>query len=242
MSLNLSMWSGPRNVSTALMYSFRQRSDTVVFDEPLYGHYLKVSGAEHPGREEVLAAMDTNGERVVREVLLATSDKPIRFYKNMAHHLLGLERSFLSQLTNILLIRDPRDMLPSLSQQIPNPILRDTGLKEQVEILDAILKTKQTPVVIDSRELLNNPKAVLQEVCKRLDVPFEEAMLSWEAGAKNEDGVWAKHWYHNVHASTAFGKYEAKKEPFPKHLEPLLEESLPFYERLYEHAIKATRG
>jgi hypothetical protein len=240
MSLKLSMWSGPRNVSTALMYSFRQRSDTEVFDEPLYGHYLHVSGAEHPGREEVLAAMDTNGERVVKEVLLEDSKKPIRFYKNMAHHLLGLDKKFLSHLTNILLTRDPRDMLPSLSQQIPNPILRDTGLKEQVDILNVILESGQTPVVIDSRELLNNPEHVLTRVCHRLGVSFEPTMLSWPAGAKSEDGVWAKHWYHNVHTSTTFGKYEAKKEPFPEHLDSLLSESLPFYEQLYDHAIKSS--
>jgi hypothetical protein len=239
MCLRLSMWSGPRNVSTALMYSFRQRSDTIVFDEPLYGHYLKVSGADHPGKDEVMAAMNTKGEHVVHEVLLAPCEKPIRFYKNMAHHLLGLERTFLSEMTNMLLTRDPRDMLPSLAQQIPNPILRDTGLKEQVEVLDIILQRGQIPIVVDSRELLHNPKSVLQEVCRRLEIPFEEAMLSWEAGAKSEDGVWAKHWYHNVHTSRTFGKYEAKHEPFPESLKSLLEESLPLYKRLYEYAIKA---
>jgi hypothetical protein len=242
MSLKLSMWSGPRNVSTALMYSFRQRSDTEVFDEPLYGHYLKISGADHPGKAEVIAAMDTNGERVVREVLLEGSDKPVRFYKNMAHHLLGLDKTFLSHLTNILLTRDPRDMLPSLSQQLHSPVLRDTGLKEQVEILEVILQSGQTPIVIDSRELLLNPKAVLQETCNRLGLPFEEAMLSWPAGKKSEDGVWAKHWYHNVHHSTTFGSYEAKQEPFPKHLGALLEDCSPFYEKLYSYAIKAPRG
>ncbi len=240
MCLRLSMWSGPRNVSTALMYSFRERSDTVVFDEPLYGHYLKVSGADHPGKDEVMAAMDTKGERVVRDVLLGPCEKPIRFYKNMAHHVLGLGRTFLSELTNILLTRDPRDMLPSLAQQIPHPVLRDTGLTEQVEILENILQSGQTPVVIDSRELLLNPKVVLEEICNRLSIPFEETMLSWSAGAKPEDGVWAKYWYHNVHRSTTFGSYEVKQEPFPKQLESLLEESLPLYERLYGYAIKAS--
>jgi Sulfotransferase domain len=240
MCLRLSMWSGPRNVSTALMYSFRQRSDTIVFDEPLYGHYLKVSSADHPGKDEVIAALDTDGERVVREVLLAPCEKPIRFYKNMAHHLLGLERTFLTGLTNILLTRDPREMLPSLVQQIPQPILRDTGLKEQVEILEVMVQNGQHPVVIDSRELLLNPKVVLEDVCTRLGIPFEEAMLSWTAGAKPEDGVWAKYWYHNVHTSTSFGKYEVKKEMFPQRLKHLLQESMPLYERLYEYAIKAS--
>jgi hypothetical protein len=237
-TLKLSMWSGPRNVSTALMYSFRQRSDTLVFDEPLYGHYLKISGAEHPGREEVLAAMDTDGERVVREVLLASSKNRVRFYKNMAHHLLGLERTFLESLTNILLIRDPRDMLPSLSKQIPNPTLRDTGLREQVELLDFV-ERGQTPVVLDAKELLQNPEAVLKEVCRRLEIPFAPEMLSWPAGPKPEDGVWAKHWYHNVHRSTTFETYQPKEQPFPEALQGLLEEALPLYERLYHYAIKS---
>jgi Sulfotransferase domain len=233
------MWSGPRNVSTALMYSFRQRSDTLVFDEPLYGHYLKISGADHPGKDEVMAAMATDSERVIQDVLLAPCEKPIRFYKNMAHHLLGLERTFLTQMTNILLIRNPHEMLPSLAQQLPHPSLRDTGLKEQLELLDIMVQTAQTPVVLDAKELLLNPKAVLSEACQRLAIPFDEAMLTWPAGAKPEDGVWAKHWYKNVHASTSFEKYEAKKQPLPEHLKVLLGECLPLYERLYEHAIKA---
>jgi hypothetical protein len=239
-TLKLSMWSGPRNVSTALMYSFRQRSDTLVVDEPLYGHYLKVSGAEHPGREEVLSTMDTDGERVVQEVLLASSDKPIRFYKNMAHHLAGLERGFLSQLSNMLLTRDPREMLPSLSKQIPNPTLRDTGLREQVELLDFILQSGQTPIVLDAKELLQNPENVLREVCYQLGIPFEPAMLSWPAGPKSEDGVWAKYWYANVHQSTTFETYRVKQEKFPEGLQGLLEQSLPLYERLYEYAIKSS--
>ena len=240
MCLRLSLWSGPRNVSTALMYSFRQRLDTLVFDEPLYAHYLKRSGADHPGKDEVMAVMNTNGEEVLRDVLLAPCTTPIRFYKNMAHHVEGLSPVVLSQVTNILLTRDPKEMLPSLAKQIPNPILRDTGLKHQVEILDVMLKSDTSPVVIDAKELLLNPKSVLQEVCQRLEIPFEEAMLSWPAGAKPEDGVWAKYWYNNVHASVGFGKYEAKQETFPEYLVPLLEECLPLYEKLSGYAIKGT--
>jgi Sulfotransferase domain len=237
--LRLSMWSGPRNVSTALMYSFRQRSDTVVFDEPLYGHYLHVSGADHPGKDEVLATMNTKGQQVVEDVLLAPCTKPIRFYKNMAHHLLGLNQEVLAQMKNMLLVRDPREMLPSLAKQIPNPILRDTGLKEQVEILEVMLQRGQNPVVIDAKELLLNPKIVLQDVCQGLEIPFEDGMLSWPSGTKPEDGIWAKYWYDNVHASTGFGKYEQKQEAFPERLKPLLEECLPLYRRLNQYAIKS---
>ncbi len=237
--LKLSVWSGPRNVSTALMYSFRERSDTLVVDEPLYGHYLALTRANHPGVEEVLAAMDPDGERVVRETILGPCERPVHFFKNMAHHLTGLDRGFLGEIRNVLLVRDPREMLPSLARRIPTPTLRDTGLAEQVEILDAMLERDEAPVVLDARELLLDPPGVLRRTCELLGLPFEGAMLSWPAGPKPEDGVWAKHWYENVHASTGFEPYRPKSGPFPARLEPLLEECLPLYERLRRYAITA---
>jgi hypothetical protein len=237
--LKLSVWSGPRNVSTALMYAFRQRADTVVLDEPLYGHYLSVTGAGHPGEEEVMATMDRNGGRVVREVLLGPCEKPVHFFKNMAHHLVGLDRGFLGEVTNALLIRDPEEMLPSLFRQLPNPILRDTGLAQQVEILDTVLDLGDEPVVIDARDLLLDPGGVLEKACDKLGIPFYEGMLRWPAGAKPEDGVWARHWYAGVHASTGFSPYRPKTEPFPETLIPLLEECWPLYGRLREYAITA---
>jgi len=237
--LRLSVWSGPRNVSTALMYSFRQRSDTMVVDEPLYGHYLKSTGTEHPGAREVLEAMDNDGERVVREVILGPCERPIHFFKNMAHHLPGLDPAFLDSITNVLLIRDPTAMLPSLARQLDSPTLRDTGLREQDFILDSILARGEKPIVLDARELLLDPPDVLRRACASLDVPFEEAMLTWPAGPKPEDGVWARHWYHNVHASTGFAPYTPPESRFPARLEPLLEECLPYYERLRSYAITA---
>lgn len=231
------MWSGPRNVSTAVMYAFRQRTDTKVFDEPLYGWYLASTGLEHPGRHQVLAAMETDGEVVVRDVILGPCDTPVRFFKNMAHHVRGLDRSFLDEITNLLLTRDPLEMLPSLAQQIPEPTLADTGLVEQVEILDRELASGRRPVVLDAKRLLLNPPAVLIEACRRLDLQFERAMLSWPAGPKPEDGVWAPHWYDNVHRSTGFARYRRKDEPFPERLEPLLEASQPLYERLLTYAL-----
>ncbi len=237
--LKLSMWSGPRNVSTALMYAFRQRSDTLVVDEPLYGHYLASVGPGHPGEREVLGDMDRDGERVVREVLLEPCGKPVHFFKNMAHHLVGLDREFLSALTNVFLIRNPKEMLPSLNKQLPNPTIRDTGLAQQIEILDGMVARHERPVVLDAKDLLLDPPGVLRQTCERLQIPFEDAMLHWPAGPKPEDGVWAEHWYENVHASTGFGEYRPKTEPFPKELMPLLEECQPSYERLREHAILA---
>jgi hypothetical protein len=235
--LRLSVWSGPRNVSTALMYSFRQRTDTVVVDEPLYGHYLKSTGADHPGATEVMEAMDQSGERVVREVILGPCERPVHFFKNMAHHLPGLDPAFLDSVTNVLLIRDPTEMLPSLTRQLPSPTLRDTGLREQAGILDSILARGEEPMVLDARELLLDPPGVLRRTCSRLGIPFEEAMLSWPAGPKPEDGVWARHWYHNVHASTGFAPYRPYTESFPQHLKPLMEECLPLYERMRDYAI-----
>jgi len=237
--LKLSVWSGPRNVSTALMYAFRQRPDALVVDEPLYGHYLKVTRAEHPGGDEVLAAMDSDGGRVVREVLLGPCKRPVHFFKNMAHHLESLDRGFLGGLTNVLLTRDPAEMLPSLARQLPNPTLRDTGLLYQTEILGHVLAEGLDPVVLDAKQLLLDPPGVLRSACDRLGIPFHESMLRWPAGPKREDGVWAKHWYANVHASTGFSPYRPRTGDFPEGLGPLLEESQALYERLRGYAIPA---
>ena len=239
--VKLSVWSGPRNVSTALMYSFRQRPDTIVVDEPLYGHYLRTTGADHPGIREVLGAMEGDGGRVVRDVFLGPCERPVHFFKNMAHHLVGLDRGFLSRITNVLLIRDPREMLPSLAEVLHEPTLRDTGLDRQVEILNVVLGRGEKPVVLEARELLLDPDGVLRKACERLDVPFEGEMLHWPAGPKPEDGVWAKHWYRSVHASTGFTPYRPKRARFPRRLEPLLGECLPLYERLRGYAITAGR-
>ena len=238
-SLRINLWSGPRNVSTALMYSFAQRPDTRVVDEPLYAHYLRVSGANHPGRDEVLAAQDPDGEAVVREVILGESDRQVLFFKQMAHHLVALDRAFLAKTANVILTRDPREMLPSLRENIPVPTLRDTGYAAQTELLEELRRIGPEPPVLDAREVLSNPKAVLGELCRRIGLRFEEAMLSWKAGTRPEDGVWAKHWYKNVHKSRGFEPYRAKSAPFPAELEPLLAECRPHYDALSRVAIRA---
>ena len=235
--LKLNVWSGPRNVSTALMYAFRQRSDTLVVDEPLYGHYLTVSGAEHPGEREVVEAMECDAGRVVEETLLGPCEKPVHFFKNMAHHLVGMDRGFLARVANALLIRNPKEVLPSLVNQLPNPALRDTGLQQQVEILDVVLQSDTEPLVLDAKDLLTDPASVLGRVCERLGIPFERGMLRWPAGPKPEDGVWARHWYAGVHASTGFQAYRARTDAFPEELVPLLEECAPLYERLKRYAV-----
>jgi len=231
-------------VSTALMYSFAQNDHVAVIDEPLYGHYLRTTGAEHPGRDEVIAAMNCDGNAVIRELLQrqAINPEPRLFMKHMAHHLVDLDLGFLRETCNIFLIRDPRDMLPSLSIQLPEPRLADTGLRRQWELFSGLREAGQAPAILDSRELLTNPRVVLGALCAHIGLPFTPAMLSWEAGPRPEDGVWAPHWYHAVHRSTGFAPYRAKTE-FPDRLQPLLDECQPWYDRLFEHAIRAdTKG
>lgn len=241
MTLRINVWSGPRNVSTALMYSFAQRPDTWVVDEPLYAHYLRVTGIEHPGRDEVLAAQDADGERVVRELILAEHQRPVVFFKQMAHHLVELDRGFLLQCANVLLIRDPAEVLTSLVRQLPRPRLADLGLALQHEIVDALSAAGQEPPVLDAKELLLDPGGVLRRLCERLRIAFDPRMLSWPAGSRSEDGVWAKYWYQGLHRSTGFAPYRPKDEPPPAHVLPVLEEARPFYDALYARALKADR-
>lgn len=240
MTQPICLWSGPRNVSTALMYSFAQRPDTRVVDEPLYGHYLRVSGADHPGRQEIMSAMNCDGDAVMQELLLQQANERSRalFIKHMAHHLQSLDLGFLRKTRNVFLIRDPREMLPSLTIQLPQAALPDTGLQLQWELFNDLRDKGQNPVILDSRELLLNPASVLRQLCSHLDLEFDSAMLSWTAGARNEDGVWAPHWYHAVHKSTGFSTYQAKTD-FPVHLQALSDECLPWYEKLYEHSLRA---
>ena len=235
----ISLWSGPRNVSTALMYSFAQRPDTFVVDEPLYGHYLAVSGADHPGRDEVMAHMNLNGPLVAQELIRTDYQKPLVFFKNMAHHLIKLPQEFLSGLINIFLVRDPREMLPSLVNQIPNPRMLDTALEMQWQLYEQLQAQGHQPLVIDSKELLLNPSKILSEACARLDIPYFSEMTSWNPGAREEDGIWAKHWYHNVHKSTGFATYVPKQEVVREDLLPLLQECEYYYHLLYQQALKA---
>ncbi len=239
MTVRINLWSGPRNVSTALMYAFAQRSDTRVVDEPLYGHYLRVDDAVHPGMDEVMATMDCNGERVVRDLVLGPCKEPVLFMKQMAHHLVALDRSFLEQTVNVLLIRDPVQMLPSLAQNLPLPNLRDTGLAIQSDLYQQLLTLGQEAPILDSRQLLLDPPGVLQALCRRIGIPFEERMLRWQAGARPEDGIWAKYWYKSVHRSTGFAPYHPKTTAFPPRLLPLLAECRPHYEQLAAHAISS---
>jgi hypothetical protein len=233
------LWSGPRNISTALMYSFAQRKDTQVFDEPLYAYYLSHSKAceYHPGAKKIVASMENSGEKVV-EMMLGEHEKPVVFFKQMTHHLLDLDRSFMKNTINIILTRNPVEMLPSFAKEIESPIMQDVGYLAHIELLEYLRDNGSEPIVIDSTKLLLNPKKVLNQLCKLLDIPLDECMFQWKAEARIEDGIWAEYWYNSVHKSTGFMEYKPKTTPFPEKLKPLLAECLPYYEQLSKLAIE----
>lgn len=234
----ISLWSGPRNVSTALMYSFAQRDDTKVVDEPLYAHYLKVTGFEHPGREEVLSSQENEGRKVIEQIFRKeVSDKNL-FIKNMAKHLIELDREFLSELKNILLIRDPKEMLPSFLKQVKEPTLQETALKDQLELMEELIAREIPVVIVNSKDLLLDPEGTLRELCRFTGLEFQNEMLAWEAGPRPEDGIWAKYWYHNVHKSTGFGIYEPKEAQIEDEFQPFLEECQHYYYQLNSHSTK----
>ena len=232
------LWSGPRNISTALMYSFAQRPDTIVFDEPLYGFYLKETAAKeyHPGADEVLNKMECDGNKVV-DFMMGEFTSEVVFFKNMGHHLLNLDRSFMDDTINLILTRHPAQVISSFSKEIPNPSLLDIGIKIQAELLHELQNRTANVVVVDSNELLKSPDNYLKLLCERLDIPFSASMLSWAKGPKEYDGCWATHWYNNVHQSTGFQPYEEKSLSVPDYLNDLLLEAIPYYEQLKLHSL-----
>ena len=234
--MRLSVWSGPRNISTALMYSFRQRTDTTVVDEPLYAHYLHKTGLPHPGRDDVLRAQDAHGETVCQRVLHGPHPRPVVFFKNMAHHWLDLPSRYLHGLTHVFLVRDPRDMLASLCIQLPDCDLDATGLPAQTALFEALQRREISATVVRAEDIRSHPRATLAALCDHLGLAFEERMLAWPHGPKAEDGVWAPHWYDSVHRSTGFTPPGASR-PLAERYEPLLRACLPLYESLLAHRI-----
>jgi hypothetical protein len=234
--LRIAMWSGPRNISTALLRSWGNRPDTAVCDEPFYAHYLAQTGAAHPGADEVIRAGETDWRQVAAFLTgPAPGGKRIFYQKHMAHHLLPeMGRDWLGALSHCFLIREPRAMLLSLARITPRPALSDTGLPQQVEIFEGIRRaTGAFPPVLDARDVLEDPRALLTLLCERLGVDFREEMLSWPPGRRPTDGIWAKHWYGEVEKSTGFHPYREREEPLPADLRDLHAECLEHYRHLH---------
>ena len=230
----INLISGPRNISTALMYSFGSRSDTCIIDEPFYGYYLKQRGIDHPGKEEIIASMECEWGKIIDDILEMKKNHSLVFIKNMAHHLIHPDLSFLEECTNLYLIRNPKEIINSFSKVIDNPTLADLGCEKQLDIFNLF-----PSIVIDSNEVLKNPKAVLSLLCSKINISFQSEMLSWKTGKRIEDGIWAKYWYKSVHESTSFKKWEAKPLTLKEDLLPLLNEALPHFNQLYKQALKA---
>lgn len=235
----IQLWSGPRNISTAFMYSFAQRNDTQVLDEPLYAHYLVKTGIEHPGRNEVLQSQENDGHEVMKKIISDSWIKPVLFCKQMTHHLIDIDLTFLKNSFHLLLIRNPKQVLISYSKVIAQPQLSDIGIKQNFDLYHYLKENNFHYLVIDSNELLKNPEQMLRVICNKTGIEFQPAMLKWEAGPKKEDGVWAKYWYENVHRSTGFEPFKEKETEMPLHLEKIYLDSKPYYDFLYSHSLKA---
>ncbi|MBM4220272.1 MAG: sulfotransferase [Gammaproteobacteria bacterium] len=236
------MWSGPRNISTALMRAFGSRPDTAVSDEPLYAHYLCVTGVRHPGREEVLATQETDWRKVAAQLTgPIPGGRAIWYQKHMAHHLLPvIGRGWLDALTHAFLIREPDEMVASLLRAFPGAGFADTGLEQQCEIFDRVAqRLGRAPPVVLASDVLKDPAAQLAALCDALGIPFLPAMLAWPAGRRDTDGAWAPHWYAAVEASTGFEPYRRRHVELDEAAARLVDVCLPYYEKLYALRLKA---
>ena len=240
------MWSGPRNLSTALMRAWGNRDDTVVVDEPFYAHYLDVTGIDHPGRDEIVARHERDWRRVV-DALLAPVPLGVRisYQKQMSHHLLPqVGREWLDRVTHAFLIRDPRPVVASLGEKLGVFDLDATGLPQQVEIFEHVLdRSGRAPPVLDAADLLRDPGAMLRKLCAALGVPFADRMLWWPPGRRATDGLWARHWYERVEASTGFEATDSPDTAGDRDLSPRLAaieaQCRPMYETLRAHRLRA---
>ncbi len=234
------MWSGPRNISTAMMYSFGNRPDCVAWDEPFYGFSLKTHGNDHPMRDEIIAAYDGDWTRLVAACLAAPPEAKTVFYqKHMTHHMLkGFDRSWVLALTNAFLIRRPERVLASYAQKWADVSLRDIGFVEQAEIFDTVAEHLGcAPAVIDADDVLADPRGVLTRLCEACGIAFDEHMLSWPRGPKSFDGVWAPHWYNAVWESTGFAKPRISAVELNGALAKIADEARPLYEHLRRYKL-----
>lgn len=237
MTLRIAMWSGPRNLSTALMYSFAARGDCAVWDEPFYAAYLRLTGIPHPMRDEIIAAHDADPTSVATA---CTKDRPepLFYQKHMTLHMVaGVPRDWMRHVTNVFLIRHPARVVASYARKREAPTFDDLGFRAQADLFDEVARwLGHPPPVVSAEAVRANPRATLARLCDALHIPFTDRMLSWPPGPKPYDGAWAPHWYNAVHASTGFDAAEGPLPTLPPDYQRLADQGLPHYERLLRHA------
>ncbi len=248
-AIRIAMWSGPRNISTAMMRAFENRPDTVVVDEPFYAAYLAETGLDHPMREEVLAAQPTRREDVIAALSATLPEgRRIQYQKHMTQHMIAtagnggnwLDDAWLDRLRNAFLIRAPEAVLASYSAKRADVTLADIGFVEQARIFDRVVeRTGRIPPVVLGRDVLAGPHGMMKKLCAALGIPFREEMLKWPAGRRDSDGVWAPHWYAAVEASTGFAdpRPEAGYDDLDDRLKPIADAARPHFERLAAHRL-----
>jgi hypothetical protein len=221
-----------------MMRAFSSRGDCAVYDEPFYAHYLKETGIDHPGRDEVIAAYENDWRKVMDYITgPVPGGKNIWYQKHMAHHMLPhIDSQRLiagGKLVHAFLIRDPVEVITSYTKVHPKMTLAETGLPYQVDLFERAKKaTGKTPAVVDAKDVLLDPERTLSALCKAIGIDFTDKMLSWPAGPHPDDGNWAPHWYDAVYKSTGFGKYQSKNEPVPQQLKPMCDDAMKLYEKL----------
>lgn len=236
----IAMWSGPRNISTAMMRAWENRSDCTVWDEPLYGHYLSKTGIPHPGAKEVIAAQGSDWQSIVNRCIGdPPGQKPIFYQKHMTLHLLPeIDRQWLSSITNCFLIREPEPVIASYAAVREDVSLDDIGFVQQAELFEYVTRISGAiPLVIDSKEFLLDPETMLRKICNHLDLEFETNMLNWPTGPRDSDGVWGKYWYESVWNSTGFAPYREKPLNLDLKQQAIADQARPYYHQLYQHRL-----
>lgn len=236
--MKIACWSGPRNISTAMMYAFGNRADFTAVDEPFYAAYLALTGRTHPMGDRILASQPQDPGAVIAG-LGAPDPTPHAWHKHMAQHMIPqIPRDWFAGFAHVFLIRDPARVVASFSAKYDNPELAEIGFVQQAELFDQLRADGHDPVVVDSVDIRADPEGLLRALCARLGLDWDPAMLSWEAGPKPHDGVWAAHWYNAVHASTGFAGAEEPMPALSGDLAALADAARPAYEALAPHRLR----